>query len=621
MKRRIAIAAVLVVPLTLYALTLYPGVGGRRNTGDSAKFQYIGEVLGVPHQPGYPQYVMANYLWTRLPLPMELADRVNLLSAVFALVAGAFLYRFFRELGGGRAIAAVGVWTVLLCRTVWTYSTEAEVYSLHLLWVAAVSWVAARWARDREQRWLVGLFFVYALSFGNHPTMITLLPGLAVLVLSGGRAVMRKRLATAALLAIALSLGQYGYVLWRSYSDAPFVEGIGREADLERLARSVRGDRFASKNLLGQGEEELVARARSVPFEILRQLGPIVLLLAAGGLVAVFRRRHRLRWYLLFGILGPAAFVAAYHVGDWEAYLTPAWVMLAGLAVVAVAGLADRRLLRATLVTLWVLVLAALSLLDFRSLRIEENENDRSLLVAAAGHDAVVVAYRGPGYKSKQLNNYYRYGLHLEEERDLRFLTAHEAFTEDYTWLKNRPLYFVDRKVKRYFDAYRVDYVKRWQSEDPLSHYFVTGVTWPHDRLAVRPGDGGGLQIYASRGQLLTERPGPIEVAVVDGASRRLRGVAPFRFADAWIDDPQRPGLVRFVDRIRGGDWFCMVIQGPTLRLNRATLQRIASQLGFAETPRPQRALVLAGRKGRRATYRAIADPVTDVELALAAIR
>jgi len=40
---------VALVAFGVYLKTLFPGLGGG---GDSAKFQYVGSVLGTPHPPG-----------------------------------------------------------------------------------------------------------------------------------------------------------------------------------------------------------------------------------------------------------------------------------------------------------------------------------------------------------------------------------------------------------------------------------------------------------------------------------------------------------------------------------------------------------------------------------------
>ncbi len=604
----------------LYVATLYPGVGGRGNTGDSAKFQYIGEVLGVPHQPGYPQYVMVNHLWTRVPLPMELATRVNLLSTVFALGAAAFLFLLFRELSGATIPAALATWTVLLARTVWSFSTEAEVYSLHLLWVAVVSWAAGRASREGTERWVLVTLVLYAFSFGNHPMMITLLPGLTVLLFAvHGRKMLGRRVVGVTLIALALSLSQYGYVLWRSHSDAPFVEGIGREANLERLADSMSGDRFTSKNLLRKGEAELVGRLVGVPLETARQLGPIALILALVGAVSAFRRAESMRWYLVLGVLAPTAFIAAYHIGDWQAYLTPAWVMVGGLAALG-AGRAFRRPLvqRATLVA-WAALLLLMATWSFRALYVDENEHDRALLVAAADDGGQVIAYRGPGYKAKQLNNYHRFGLRLEEERDLRFLTAKEAFEIEYAFLDERPMFFIDKRVKRYFDRHQVDYLQRWHTEDPLSGYYVTGTSWPVDRLEIAPTESGRLGIRIPDGHELTTGDSTIEIAVVDGTTRRIRGVSPFTFGDAWIEDPKVPGLLGFLDRIRPGDWFFAVAQGSMVSVNPATLTEMRRRLGVTSdaAERARGAVVLAGRKGHPEGHVVFADPDRPIALDL----
>ena len=221
----------LTVVATLYLWTLYPGVGGRVNVGDSAKFQFIGEILGVPHQPGYPQYVLLNYLWTRLPLPLELADRVNLFSAVLALAAGALFFGAARRLSGARSFAALALLSLLLGRTVWTFATEAEVYSLNLLYLCAVLWAAVRWRATRERKWLWVLMAAYGLSFGNHLLMVTAAPALVYLVLrTDRREALRPRTLLFGLAVAAATISQYGFLVERSHSDVPVVEGIVREA-------------------------------------------------------------------------------------------------------------------------------------------------------------------------------------------------------------------------------------------------------------------------------------------------------------------------------------------------------------------------------------------------------
>jgi hypothetical protein len=53
--------------LVVYGRTLAPGLIALL---DTPMFQFVGRVLGVPHNPGYPLYVMLTYplpefLWAR----------------------------------------------------------------------------------------------------------------------------------------------------------------------------------------------------------------------------------------------------------------------------------------------------------------------------------------------------------------------------------------------------------------------------------------------------------------------------------------------------------------------------------------------------------------------------
>src|SRR6185503_20312631 len=75
-------AMVALITFGVYLKTLFPGLGGG---GDSAKFQYVGSVLGTPHPPGYPLYVLVSFCFAQIPFG-TLAWRINAMSAFFATV-------------------------------------------------------------------------------------------------------------------------------------------------------------------------------------------------------------------------------------------------------------------------------------------------------------------------------------------------------------------------------------------------------------------------------------------------------------------------------------------------------------------------------------------------------
>lgn len=82
---------------------MYPDVLG---SGDSAKFQYLGSVLGTAHPPGYPTYIRLTCLYSHLPLG-TLAWRMNLFSGLCGLAALLCLCASARRLGAGAIQALV----------------------------------------------------------------------------------------------------------------------------------------------------------------------------------------------------------------------------------------------------------------------------------------------------------------------------------------------------------------------------------------------------------------------------------------------------------------------------------------------------------------------------------
>ncbi|HTU59189.1 MAG TPA: DUF2723 domain-containing protein, partial [Polyangiales bacterium] len=165
----------------LYVTTLFPGVGGRINGGDSAKFQFIGLIGGIGHPPGSPLYLMLNALWVRLPLPCSPALRVTLLSLVFGLITLLVLGRALSRSFGVR-VAVCGVIALALGPLYWTLATEAELYTLSAAIVAASCGAALHFDRTGDSRALFACAALALLGCTNHLTSMMLLPAAAYAV-------------------------------------------------------------------------------------------------------------------------------------------------------------------------------------------------------------------------------------------------------------------------------------------------------------------------------------------------------------------------------------------------------------------------------------------------------
>ena len=185
----------------LYLLTLAPSTA----FWDASEYIATAHILGIPHPPGNPLFVVLARVWSLLlaPFGIPVAVRVNLLAAATSALASGFLFLVaHRVLAGvvrpgwpalvGAAVAALlGATTY----TVWNQSTVNEkVYTVSVLVIAAVSWLAVRWLDRRDEpgseRLLLLAGYLLVLGSTNHLMSVLPAPALVMLVLVAGPTVL-----------------------------------------------------------------------------------------------------------------------------------------------------------------------------------------------------------------------------------------------------------------------------------------------------------------------------------------------------------------------------------------------------------------------------------------------
>ncbi|HEY7877467.1 MAG TPA: DUF2723 domain-containing protein, partial [Gemmatimonadaceae bacterium] len=82
-----ATIAALVV-LVLYLVTLAPSTA----MWDTSEYIAAAKVLGLPHPPGNPLFVLLGHFFGLLPIPVSYAQRINIMAA--AASAGAVFFWF-----------------------------------------------------------------------------------------------------------------------------------------------------------------------------------------------------------------------------------------------------------------------------------------------------------------------------------------------------------------------------------------------------------------------------------------------------------------------------------------------------------------------------------------------
>src|SRR5690606_35673750 len=201
---------------------------------DASEYIATAHILGIPHPPGNPLFVVLGKAWSLLlaPLGLSVAVRINLFAAVTSAASTGLLYLVVhrvlsglardRTRGGERTFALVGAAAGALLGatafTVWNQSNVNEkVYTLSVLVVALVSWLVLRWRDVRHEpgseRYLLWAVFLLALGSTNHLMSVLQAPAVAVLVaLSGARALLRPAFLGRALVLVVIGLS-FNFVL------------------------------------------------------------------------------------------------------------------------------------------------------------------------------------------------------------------------------------------------------------------------------------------------------------------------------------------------------------------------------------------------------------------------
>ena len=221
----------------LYLITLAPSTA----FWDTSEYIATAHILGIPHPPGNALFVMLARVWSLLmsPLGLSVAVRINVFAAatsaaaagLWFLVADRLVSAFVTERWMARVGASVATLLSATAFTVWNQSTVNEkVYTVSVLVIAAVSWLAVLWYDRRDRpgsvRYLLVALYLLVLGSTNHLMSVLPAPALAVLTLMAGPGLlMRRQFWARAVPLIVLGLSFNLFLPVRAAEDPPINEG------------------------------------------------------------------------------------------------------------------------------------------------------------------------------------------------------------------------------------------------------------------------------------------------------------------------------------------------------------------------------------------------------------
>jgi Flp pilus assembly protein TadD len=245
--------------LILYLRTIAPTV----TFWDAGEFIATSHILGIPHPPGTPFFVLLGRVWSLLPL-FPVAFEMNFLSALCGAFSATFIYiivaKILREWvvgdkdfaaslvvhGGGISAAAASSFLI----TVWENTTETEVYILALVTIFLFAWLMFRWRDNLSSSYrtnvLVLISFISGLSVGNHLMALLVGPSIILFVLLiDWRTLINAKTLLAIVLFFFLGLSVHIYLPIRAALDPAINEADPRTWDAfwEVLTRKQYGSR------------------------------------------------------------------------------------------------------------------------------------------------------------------------------------------------------------------------------------------------------------------------------------------------------------------------------------------------------------------------------------------
>lgn len=318
----------------LYRATLLPDF----DLGDTASFQTMGGLSKITPRDAYPLY----YAIARPVVPLfdNQAYAMNLLSALQAALACGVLVLVGVELTGSLLAAIAAALLFAGSYTFWSQAVIAEVYALHLLLVALTVLLLLRWSRDPTYRRLCWFFAVYAVAFGNHLSMILLLPAYTTFLLAsapdGWRSLLSRRIVMAAAVAVVFGALQYAWnfsALWREVvPPASFGEAV-RTFWFDATKTDWRETMVLEVPAVMASE-----RLRMYAFDLFQQFGWVPPVVAAVGLVHLARHDLRRFALILLIFIVTLVFALGYNVGDAHVFLLPSHLAVALLTAAGVVA-------------------------------------------------------------------------------------------------------------------------------------------------------------------------------------------------------------------------------------------------------------------------------------------
>lgn len=327
-----------------YLFTMAPGVIHL----DSGELAAVASSLGIAHPTGYPLFTMSGFVVTKLFFFLSPVAALNLFSAILTAISAYFVLRiiFYVLPGNGKSEYVVPVtiaagFALGFSKTFWFQSTSVEVYSMHIMLVAATLWrfliAVDTTVIDKNNvfkqafsfNWLV-FSVLLAFCFSNHLTSVLLLPAIVLMYFRKYK-FNKESFLFGFLLVIPFLIvlvAVYSYLPLRAAQN-PSINW-GNPTDWERIKRHIMGWQYQSWifSSTESASKQLKYFITGFPAEF-TYWGVFFMI---GGVISMYRYAQKYFYFMLTLFITCVLYSINYDIVDIDAYFLLAY-MVAGIFI------------------------------------------------------------------------------------------------------------------------------------------------------------------------------------------------------------------------------------------------------------------------------------------------
>ncbi len=321
------------------------------------KWQFIGKVLGTPHPPGYPLFILLSAIFSRLPLPLPLFTKVNLISTFFAILTLFFLYKVMRQIGANIFSSLIATSIFAFGKIFWSQSTEAEVYTLNSFFIILIVYFLILWRDKMDERFLSFSLFFSIFSLSNHMTILILFPSIFIFILLiSPKSLLGKRAILFSVISIMILFSLYLFLVGRANKSVYSEFSIKNIKDFIYFVSGGVWKKRLSSLTLNSIFYGLSKFFSSIPSNLTFSS----LIILASGIFALFKNFK----VLILLLLSPLLFLffsASYSIIDVEVNYIPVYLFMAIFTGFGINFLLKLKVSK----PLWKLMIFVFSLIPF----------------------------------------------------------------------------------------------------------------------------------------------------------------------------------------------------------------------------------------------------------------